>query len=136
MTATVEGRARFTVNVRYKDDFRSTPGASSASVLVPAARAAAPLDRSGRRRAATSRSASSPTSRSPRARPWSRDEAGLLVGYVYVDIEPGRDIGGYVNEAKEAVDARERAASSTLGPGHVPQVDRPVRAARARCASG
>jgi Cu(I)/Ag(I) efflux system membrane protein CusA/SilA len=33
-----------------------------------------------------------------------RDEAGLLVGYVYVDIDQGqRDIGGYVNEAKEVV---------------------------------
>ena len=31
-----------------------------------------------------------------------RDENGLLSGYVYVDII-GRDIGGYVSEAKEAV---------------------------------
>jgi Cu(I)/Ag(I) efflux system membrane protein CusA/SilA len=36
--------------------------------------------------------------------PMVRDEAGLLVGYVYVDIDQGqRDIGGYVNEAKEVV---------------------------------
>jgi len=36
--------------------------------------------------------------------PMVRDEAGLLVGYVYVDIDPGqRDIGGYVNEAKQVV---------------------------------
>jgi len=32
-----------------------------------------------------------------------RDENGMLAGYVYVDIT-GRDIGGYVEEAKRAVD--------------------------------
>jgi copper/silver efflux system protein len=36
--------------------------------------------------------------------PMVRDEDGLLTGYVYVDIDQGlRDIGGYVNEAKEVV---------------------------------
>ena len=36
--------------------------------------------------------------------PMVRDEAGLLVGYVYVDIDQAqRDIGGYVNDAKAAV---------------------------------
>ena len=36
--------------------------------------------------------------------PMVRDEAGLLVGYVYVDIDQGqRDLGGYVTEAKEVV---------------------------------
>jgi copper/silver efflux system protein len=36
--------------------------------------------------------------------PMVRDEAGLLVGYVYVDIDQAqRDIGGYVNEAKQVV---------------------------------
>ena len=29
-----------------------------------------------------------------------RDEAGLLVGYVYVDIDPSRDIGGYVDDCE------------------------------------
>ena len=66
--------------------------------------------------------------------PMVRDEAGLLVGYVYVDIDQAqRDIGGYVNEAKEVVadgdgERRAQAAGRLL-----PQVDRPVRAARARC---
>jgi copper/silver efflux system protein len=36
--------------------------------------------------------------------PMVRDEDGMLVGYVYVDIDQNeRDIGGYVNEAKEVV---------------------------------
>jgi copper/silver efflux system protein len=42
--------------------------------------------------------------------PMVRDEDGLLVGYVYVDIDQKeRDIGGYVDEAKEVV----RQASQT-----------------------
>jgi Cu(I)/Ag(I) efflux system membrane protein CusA/SilA len=41
--------------------------------------------------------------------PMIRDEGGLLVGYVYVDIDGGtRDVGGYVDEAKAAV-ARAQA---------------------------
>ena len=39
--------------------------------------------------------------------PMIRNEAGMLVGYVYVDLEAAqRDIGGYVDEAKRVV-ARE-----------------------------
>jgi copper/silver efflux system protein len=38
-----------------------------------------------------------------------RDEAGLLVGYVYVDLDTsGRDVGGYVHDAKMVVDAALR----------------------------
>jgi Cu(I)/Ag(I) efflux system membrane protein CusA/SilA len=44
--------------------------------------------------------------------PMIRDEAGLLVGYVYVDIVADRDVGTYVDDAKAAV---ERArANGTL----------------------
>ena len=35
--------------------------------------------------------------------PMVRDEAGMLVGYVYVDIDPARDLGGYVDDAKDVV---------------------------------
>ncbi len=36
--------------------------------------------------------------------PMIRDEAGMLVGYVYVDMDASkRDIGGYVDDAKKAV---------------------------------
>jgi copper/silver efflux system protein len=36
--------------------------------------------------------------------PMVRDEGGLLVGYVYIDLDPAqRDVGGYVREAKHAV---------------------------------
>ena len=37
--------------------------------------------------------------------PMLRDEAGLLVGYVYVDLDTsGRDVGGYVHDAKKVVE--------------------------------
>jgi Cu(I)/Ag(I) efflux system membrane protein CusA/SilA len=45
--------------------------------------------------------------------PMVRDEAGLLVGYVYVDIDQQqRDIGGYVHDAKRVVE--QALASGTL----------------------
>jgi copper/silver efflux system protein len=41
--------------------------------------------------------------------PMIRDEAGMLVGYVYVDMDAGkRDIGGYVDDAKRAVEKEMR----------------------------
>jgi Cu(I)/Ag(I) efflux system membrane protein CusA/SilA len=49
-----------------------------------------------------------------------RDENGLLVGYVYVDIDQAqRDVGGYVAEAKEAVLRAQRDGSLRIPPGHV-----------------
>ena len=52
-----------------------------------------------------SRWRSSPTSSSSHGPAMIRDENGLLAGYVYVDIA-GRDVGGYVEEAKR-VGARQ-----------------------------
>jgi Cu(I)/Ag(I) efflux system membrane protein CusA/SilA len=46
--------------------------------------------------------------------PMIRDEAGMLVGYVYVDTDQsGRDVGGYVADAKRAV-----ARDLKLPPGY------------------
>ena len=50
-----------------------------------------------------------------------RDENGFLAGYVYVDIA-GRDVGGYVEEAKKVVAARSLAPAGLRAP-----VERPVR---------
>jgi Cu(I)/Ag(I) efflux system membrane protein CusA/SilA len=48
-----------------------------------------------------------------------RDEAGLLVGYVYVDIDQGqRDIGGYVNEAKDVVARAMASGQLQVPPGY------------------
>ena len=47
--------------------------------------------------------------------PMIRDEDGMLAGYVYVDMDSrGRDIGGYVDEARRAV-----AKQITLPPGYL-----------------
>ena len=46
-----------------------------------------------------------------------RDEAGLLVGYVYIDVDATRDLGGYVEDAKAAVAAAQARGAVKLGPG-------------------
>jgi Cu(I)/Ag(I) efflux system membrane protein CusA/SilA len=50
--------------------------------------------------------------------PMLRDEGGMLVGYVYVDVDPSVDIGSYVAHAKEEV--REATAHGEFGvpPGY------------------
>jgi Cu(I)/Ag(I) efflux system membrane protein CusA/SilA len=51
--------------------------------------------------------------------PMVRDEAGLLVGYVYIDIDQAqRDIGGYVNEAKEVVNRALASGELKIPPGY------------------
>jgi Cu(I)/Ag(I) efflux system membrane protein CusA/SilA len=50
--------------------------------------------------------------------PMVRDEAGLLVGYVYVDIDQAqRDLGGYVDEAKVTVARALHDGTLKLPPG-------------------
>jgi Cu(I)/Ag(I) efflux system membrane protein CusA/SilA len=89
ITTTVEGRARYPVNVRYMRDFRSDL-ASVGRVLVPAG---------GARQIPLSDLAEIKPASGPGM---IRDEGGLLTGYVYVDVA-GRDPGGYVREAREIV---------------------------------
>jgi len=122
VTTTVEGRNRFTVNVRYAQDFRTNLQAVQ-DVLVPLPEGMAQPrlgdDSMGAARS-TPRTAPAqiPLSAIADVRvasgpPMIRDEAGQLVGYVYVDIEADRDVGSYVDEAKAAVDqARARGALS------------------------
>ena len=92
ITTTVEGRARYPVNVRYMRDFRSDLEALG-RVLVPAG---------GSRQIPLSELAEIKPASGPGM---IRDEDGLLTGYVYVDLA-GRDPGGYVREAQEVVRAK------------------------------
>ncbi|MFG1345495.1 CusA/CzcA family heavy metal efflux RND transporter [Xanthobacter autotrophicus DSM 431] len=93
VTTTVEGRERYGVAVRYPRDFRSDPQAIARDVQVPLPDGGAvPLAAVAKvelNRGATS----------------IRTENGQLAVYVFVDIA-GRDLGGYVAEARKAV-ARE-----------------------------
>jgi Cu(I)/Ag(I) efflux system membrane protein CusA/SilA len=89
ITTTVEGRERYTVNVRYARELRDSLGQLQ-RVLVPTTSGAqVPLAQ-----LADIRMVSGPS--------MIRDENGMLAGYVYVDLA-GRDVGGYVEEAKRIV---------------------------------
>ncbi len=116
---TVEGRERYTINVRYPRELRSSveklrgvlvsvspQGGSPAAGAADMAQAA-PSGAGGM--------GSSPAAQIPLGQlgefkatmgpPMIKSEGGLLTGWVYVDIT-GRDIGGYVKNAKVKV-ARE-----------------------------
>ena len=89
VTYTIEGRERYPVNVRYARDFRSDIEAlqkvlvpTEKGIQVPLALLAQIQIREG------------PS--------MIRNENGQLVGYVFIDVA-GRDIGGYVAQAKKMV---------------------------------
>jgi Cu(I)/Ag(I) efflux system membrane protein CusA/SilA len=89
VTTTVEGRERYPVNVRYGREFRSNVSRLR-RVLVPTPSGAqVPMAQ-----LADIRLLEGPS--------MIRDENGQLAGYVYVDMT-GRDVGGYVEEAKRRV---------------------------------
>ena len=90
VTTTIEGRERYPVNVRYMRDYRSDPD-SLGRVLVPS------MD--GQTQVPLAQLAEIHVVSGPAM---LRDENGMLNGYVYVDVA-GRDIGGYVEEAKQVV---------------------------------
>ncbi|WP_149536689.1 efflux RND transporter permease subunit [Siccirubricoccus phaeus] len=95
VTTTVEGRARYTVNVRYPRGLRSDPQGIAAQVLVQGMQGAAiPLGQLA-------------TVQLRRGPPTIRTENAQLVNYVYVDMH-GRDVGGYVADAQRAVAERVR----------------------------
>ena len=51
--------------------------------------------------------------------PMVRNEGGLLVGYVFVDVDPARgDLGGYVSEAKRVVSVAVRDHTLQIPQGH------------------
>jgi len=90
VTNTVEGRERYGVTIRYPRDFRSTPEAISRDVQLPLPKGGfVPLGAVAEvklTRGSTS----------------IRTENGQLAVYLFVDMA-GRDLGGYVAEARAAV---------------------------------
>jgi Cu(I)/Ag(I) efflux system membrane protein CusA/SilA len=92
VTTTVEGRQRFTVNLRYPRDLRDSPKTIASDILVPMpAGGAVPLGEVAKVEPA----------RGPNS---IRTENGQLASYIYVDIRD-RDLGGYVADAQRAVQA-------------------------------
>ena len=90
VTTMVEGRERFAVIVRYPRELRDSPQAIAEHVLVPAVDGAMiPLGQL----------AHLSLNKGP---PAIRTENALLSAYIYVDMR-GRDIDGYVRDAKQVV---------------------------------
>lgn len=90
VTTTVEGRERYPVNIRYMREFRDDIERLK-RVLVPTM--------NGVQQIPLAQVADISLTSGPAM---IRDEDGLLSGYVFVDVT-GRDIGGYVEDAKKAV---------------------------------
>jgi Cu(I)/Ag(I) efflux system membrane protein CusA/SilA len=99
VSTTVEGRARFPVNVRYPRDLRDDLEALGRVLVMTPSGAQVPLGQ-----LADLKMVNGPS--------MIRNENGLLSGYVFVDMA-GRDIGGYVEEAKRVV-----ASKVSLKPGY------------------
>jgi len=95
VTTTVEGRERYTVNVRYLRGLRNDPQAIATQVLVQGMGGpAVPLGQV----------ASVQPTQGP---PMIRTENAQLVNYIYVDMHD-RDIGGYVADAQRALAQKVR----------------------------
>ena len=99
VTETVEGRARYPVQVRYPRELRDDLARLERVLIATPGRAQVPLSQ-----VAGVRVVQGPS--------MIRDENGFLAGYVFVDVA-GRDLGGYVEEAKRAVAKRVRLPAGT-----------------------
>jgi Cu(I)/Ag(I) efflux system membrane protein CusA/SilA len=90
ISSTIEGRERYPINVRYYRDYRSDiPRLERALVPAMDGKLQIPLAE-----IATLKMTTGPS--------MLRNENGMLNGYVFIDVA-GRDIGGYVADAKKAV---------------------------------
>jgi Cu(I)/Ag(I) efflux system membrane protein CusA/SilA len=112
---TIEGRERYTINVRYARELRDDMDKLK-KVLVPAAMiAGAGSSGDGMSAGGGATSGAKPLPQIPLGQlaefrvtsgpPLIKNEDGALTGWVYVDVA-GRDIGGYVKDAKNAVRAK------------------------------
>ena len=101
ITTTIEGRERYTVAIRYPRDLRSDPQAIAKDVVVslPGGGGTVPLSE-----VADIKLTQGPTT--------IRTENAKLATYVYVDIRD-RDLGGYIADAKKAVEAQVKLPAGT-----------------------
>ncbi len=89
ISTTVEGRERYSINLRYPRDLREDLDQLERVLVTTDMGVQVPMSE-----VADITLVNGPS--------MIRDENGMLAGYVYVDIA-GRDIGGYVEDAKQAV---------------------------------
>ena len=115
---TIEGRERYTINVRYSRELRDSPEKLK-QVLVPVALGSAASGGGDGMGASSSASPNGQLAQVPLGQlaeiritsgpPMIKNENGALSGAVYLDVA-GRDIGGYVEEAKRVVDEKIKQA--------------------------
>jgi Cu(I)/Ag(I) efflux system membrane protein CusA/SilA len=89
LTVSIEGRRRFPIRVRYAPEFRSSPEAIARIPVTSPAGESIPLSQ-----LAQIRTVEGPS--------MIQSENGLLRGTVLLNVR-GRDIGSFVDEAKEAI---------------------------------
>ncbi|MGH7905896.1 MAG: efflux RND transporter permease subunit [Candidatus Binataceae bacterium] len=90
VTTTIEGPARFPVNIRYPRELRDTPSAIGRVILYTRSGAQVPLSQVTRME-----SVNGPTA--------IKTEGGQLTNWIYIDLKPGIDIGRYVGNARRAL---------------------------------
>jgi Cu(I)/Ag(I) efflux system membrane protein CusA/SilA len=100
ITTTVEGRERYTINMRYAADLRNDESGLNRILVTTPEGSQIPM----------SQLAEIVRTRGPAT---IRSEAGMLTGYIYVDVGD-RDLGGFVEEAKAAVTQQVK-----LPPGYI-----------------
>jgi copper/silver efflux system protein len=104
VTSTVEGLERYSINVRYPRDYRDNP-TSLKRILVPTpGGGSVPLGQL----------ADFEFHKGPEE---IKSEDARRTSWVYVDVR-GRDIGGYVNEAKKLIDSKVASGEIKLPPGY------------------
>lgn len=89
ISTTIEGRERYTINLRYPRDLRANVDQLERVLVTTMKGVQVPMSE-----LADITLVNGPS--------MIRDENGMLAGYVYVDIT-GRDVGGYMAEAKQVV---------------------------------
>ncbi len=94
IATTVEGRARYSINVRYLADYRNDLNALRRVLIMTPTGAQIPLGEVARIGLSPGPS-------------MIRDEDGMLTGYVYVDLDTS-DYGTYVSKAQKVLDRQLR----------------------------
>lgn len=112
VTTTLDGRVRIGILVRLTEEARSSVDAVRA---IPVPLPEGVNGEAGLRRTVSLGSIA--TVALTRGPTMVRDDNGSLVGYVYVDLDPSRDVGGWVDEARARVDAMQSAGTLPLTRG-------------------
>jgi copper/silver efflux system protein len=92
VATTIEGRERYPINVRYLRELRDDPEELKRILVKTPSGAQVPISE-----LVTLNFRTGPA--------MIRNEDGMLAGYVFIDIS-GRDLGGYVDELKQEVQAK------------------------------